>query len=183
MSSQLTCVVLRAVTTLSYDSSASCLAIRSSCEVCVEAIARPNTPSRLTIPTVSTAIEITTSIIERPLCVRFAPREILLLPITRWIIIAAPIDSSLHCCTAANRECGPCHPTPSRLVNSAHLPRARCRSRLHSSCSCLHSFRLPRYSATSRRDRNKEPFVLPQSLLELSNRSQSALLPFRSCQE
>src|ERR1039457_4359727 len=92
ISSQVICAVLRAVTTLSSASFASCLAIRLCCEVCVEAIAKPNTPSRLTIPTVNTAIEIATSISENPLSACFGGRRH-----ARRLIIDVTIGSLPHC--------------------------------------------------------------------------------------
>ena len=90
IASQLICDVLRAVTILSYASFASCLAIMSSCEVCVEAMASPKTPSTLTRPTVRMTIEIMTSISENPLSACFRARAFTPRP-----IIAVAIDSLL----------------------------------------------------------------------------------------
>src|ERR1019366_7968925 len=105
MSSQLSCDVLRAVTILSYASFASCLAIMSCCDVCVEAIANPNTPSRLTNPTVSTTIELKTSSSENPLSAGFRPRAF------PPHIIDVAIDRLLPSGRAAIREPGPFRPT------------------------------------------------------------------------
>src|SRR6202158_1437266 len=130
-----TCDVLRAVTILSSASFASCLAIMSSCEVWVEAMASPNTPSRLTSPTVSTAIEITTSSSENPSSARFAILEFL-----PRLFIDVPIDiPPTHCCRSAIRECGLSRPTEILLASSAGLPHARCTPRLHPNCP--HNFR------------------------------------------
>ena len=104
---------------LSNASFASCLAIMSCCEVCVAAMARPNTPRRLTSPTVSTAIEITTSRSENPLSVVRGAREVpprlvagIVVVIVLVIVIGVPIDNlPNHCCRAAIREPGPYRPT------------------------------------------------------------------------
>src|ERR1700677_332397 len=129
MSSQSICVVLRAVTILSYDSLASCLAIMSCCEVCVAARAMPNTPSRLTSPTVSMAIEITTSISEKPRCICFGIRSF-----PRLFIDVAIDNLPIHCCRAAIHGCVPWRPTASQLASSASLPREPCKLRLHPRC-------------------------------------------------
>src|SRR4029077_2968896 len=130
MSSQPICDVLRAVTILSSSSFASCFAIMSCCEVCVEAMASPNTPSRLTSPTVSTAIEITTSSSENPPSAPFGTREFPPPP-----IIDVAIDSlPPRCRRFAIPECGPFRPTALSLASSADLPPARRTPRLHPSC-------------------------------------------------
>src|ERR1035438_6533025 len=58
--------VSRAVYRVSMASVASCLAMRSDSEVCVAAMAMPKTPSRETNPTVSTTMEIMTSMRVNP---------------------------------------------------------------------------------------------------------------------
>src|ERR1700677_1887980 len=121
MLSQFICDVLRAVMMLSYASLANCLAIMSCCEVCVVAMASPKTPSRLTIPTVSTTIEITTSSNENPASV-FRPARTILLRVT----IDAAIDTLRPSSgTVAIRELVPSRPTYPRPANSAHSPIAR----------------------------------------------------------
>src|SRR5258708_17433379 len=127
---QLTCDVLRAVTILSSASLASCLAIMSCCEVCVEAMASPNTPSRLTSPTVSTAIEITTSSRENPPSARFGARE----SPPRLITDVAIDNLPPRCRKAAIREFGPSRPTPLSRGSSSHLPHLPYTPRLHPSC-------------------------------------------------
>src|SRR5271165_1746930 len=136
MASQLICEVLRAVMILSSASFASSLAIISCCDVRVEDMASPNTPSRLTIPTVSMAIEITTSSSENPPSARFAAREPFPLP-----IIDVAIDNSPKCHRAANHERDPFRPTTLLPANSASLRYARCTQRLHSRLP--HNWRQP----------------------------------------
>src|SRR5271156_2776227 len=104
---QLICEVLRAVMMLSIASSASCLAIRFSCEVWVVAMARPNTPSRLTMPTVRMTIEIRTSISENPLSDGFRVRAFVEAVVVEPVI-AEPIDTLLPmaCCRAAIHAAG-----------------------------------------------------------------------------
>src|SRR5271170_6821952 len=131
IASQLICVVLRAVTMLSYASFANCLAIMSCCEVCVEAMASPKTPSRLTIPTVSTNIETTTSISENPRSAGLRTRDLPLYP-----ILDAIIDVSIDKCPpkrgrAAIRECDPCRPIGLPPGHCRHSPSARGRPLPH----------------------------------------------------
>src|SRR5260221_12322900 len=130
MSSQTSCDVLRAVTMLSSSSFASCLAIMSCCEVCVEAMASPNTPSRLTSPTVSTAIEITTSSSENPPSARFGVSESPPRLVTDVAIDSLPPRSR----TVAIRESGPSRPTAVSLGSACDLPHVRYTPRLHPSC-------------------------------------------------
>src|SRR5580698_1559396 len=127
MASQLICDVLRAVTILSYDSLASCLAIMSCCEVWVAAMAMPNTPSRLTSPTVSIAIEITTSISEKPRCVCFRIRSF---P-PRLFIDEAIDNLLLREGRAAILGCVPWRPTALRPASPTDLLRERYTPRLH----------------------------------------------------
>src|SRR6202140_4928583 len=168
------CDVLRAVTTLSSASFASCLAIMSCCDVCVEAMASPNTPSRLTSPTVSTAIEIPTSSSKNPrsACLRtreFPPRP----------IIDAAIDSlPPHRCRSAIRECGPFRPTASLLENSSNLPHARCTQPLHPNCPHKPPVRPP-HPAPNRPDRSRSSLLLRRPRSRYSQ-GQSPRAPFRS---
>ena len=71
---------------LSSASFAICLAIMSCCVSWVDAMAMPNTPSRLTSPTVSMAIEITTSSSENPRC-RF-PSAMRTVPAESFTVVA-----------------------------------------------------------------------------------------------
>src|SRR6266853_202865 len=171
---QVTCDVLRAVTILSSASFASCLAIMSCCDVCVEAMASPNTPNRLTSPTVSTAIEITTSISENPRSACLRTREYPLRP----IIDVATDSLPPHCCRAANRESGPFRPTASPLGNSSNLPHARCPPRLHPSPTRQHLLPPP-HPAPNRPGRSKSSALLRPPRSRYSQ-SQSPRAPFRS---
>ena len=83
------------------------------------AMAKPKTPSRLTIPTVKMTIEITTSSKENPCSVCLRTGEVLRrIVAVRFIVVAIYKCSPTQLGKAAIRECGRLRPTAKSPANS-----------------------------------------------------------------